>query len=306
MGNFKRYQHIERFGSDEVEHIELGECHVFPKLDGTNGSIWLHDGQICCGSRNRELSLDNDNQGFMAWAMAQPNILVYLLDNPHHRLYGEFLIQHSLSTYRQDAWRRFYVFDVTVDTDDLEVGPEAGFIYLPYEHYKPGLEARGIDYIPPVSIISNSNYEQLVEQLHKNVFMIEDGKGVGEGIVLKRYGYKNRFGRTTWAKLVTSEFKERHAKVMGSNIMLGKKMVEEEIVDKYVTKALVEKEHAKIKAESGWNSKMIPRLLGTVYHALVSEECWHFVKEHKNPKIDFGRVNYFTIAKVKEHMPELF
>ena len=32
---FKQYQHIERFGTTEVQHIELGECFVFPKIDGT-------------------------------------------------------------------------------------------------------------------------------------------------------------------------------------------------------------------------------------------------------------------------------
>lgn len=65
--NFVRYQHIERFGADEVENIELGICHVFPKIDGTNGSVWLgDDGKIQAGSRNRILSLDDDNAGFYA------------------------------------------------------------------------------------------------------------------------------------------------------------------------------------------------------------------------------------------------
>lgn len=308
MGNFKKYQHIERFGTDETEHIELGECYVFPKLDGTNASVWLHDGAVCCGSRNRELSLDNDNAGFMAWATNQIGLAAYLSEHPSHRLFGEWLVPHSLNTYREDAWRQFYVFDVVEDLSDGEMTHEHAerFRYIPYLEYKPLLEAHGINYVPPISIITNSNYEQLVEQLHKNVFLIEDGKGVGEGVVLKRYGYKNRFGRSTWAKIVTSEFRERHAKVMGAPQMPGRKMIEEEIVDKYVTKALCEKELAKIKVEAGWSSKMIPRLLGTVYHALISEECWHFVKEHKNPRIDFGRIDYFTIAKVKQHLPELF
>lgn len=31
---FKKYQHIERFGKDEVEGIDKGLCYVFPKLLG--------------------------------------------------------------------------------------------------------------------------------------------------------------------------------------------------------------------------------------------------------------------------------
>ena len=30
---FQKYMHLERFGTDEVDGINLGECHVFPKLD---------------------------------------------------------------------------------------------------------------------------------------------------------------------------------------------------------------------------------------------------------------------------------
>jgi len=31
---FKKYQHVERFGTSEVEKIEFGTCYVFPKIDG--------------------------------------------------------------------------------------------------------------------------------------------------------------------------------------------------------------------------------------------------------------------------------
>jgi hypothetical protein len=58
---FKSYQHIERFGMTEVENIELGKCYIFPKIDGTNSSVWLDDeSNIQAGSRNRVLTLDNE------------------------------------------------------------------------------------------------------------------------------------------------------------------------------------------------------------------------------------------------------
>ena len=37
---FVKYPHLERFGNDEVQGIEFGECWIFPKLDGANASIW--------------------------------------------------------------------------------------------------------------------------------------------------------------------------------------------------------------------------------------------------------------------------
>lgn len=62
---FVKYPHLERFGNSEVEGIEVGITHVFPKLDGTNASLWLEDNDICAGSRNRVLSKESDNAGFL-------------------------------------------------------------------------------------------------------------------------------------------------------------------------------------------------------------------------------------------------
>lgn len=184
---FKRYQHLERFGTTEVERIELGECYVFPKIDGTNASVWLHNGEIQAGSRTRHLSIEKDNAGFLEWVLKQENLLNYLKENPTHRLFGEWLVPHSLKTYRNDAWRKFYVFEVVEDRDlsELQHDADEKFNYLHYNDYKPLLEKHEIDFIPPISVIRNSNYEQLVNQLMKNDFLIEDGKGYGEGIVLK-------------------------------------------------------------------------------------------------------------------------
>ncbi|QKZ15211.1 RNA ligase family protein [Spirosoma sp. KUDC1026] len=183
--SFTKYPHLERFGATEVHQIELGECYVFPKIDGTNASLWIEDGQLQAGSRTRHLTLEQDNAGFYAWAKEQINLLDYFAENPNHRLFGEWLVPHSLRTYRDAAWRNFYVFDVAIDT------PE-GLAFLPYESYRVQLEAHGIEYIPAISKIKNASYEQLVAQLAKNVYLIEDGKGAGEGIVIKNYDYKNR------------------------------------------------------------------------------------------------------------------
>ncbi len=298
---FKKYQHIERFGTDEVDGIDIGNVWIFPKIDGTNGSVWLEDGEVNAGSRNRKLSLDKDNAGFLAHVSNDERIRKYLEKHPTHRLFGEWLVPHSLKTYRESAWRKFYIFDVTID------GEEDFREYIPYEIYKPMLEEFELDYIVPLAEIKNPAYDRLIHILNQNDFLIEDGKGIGEGIVLKNYDFYNKYKRQNWAKIVCSEFKEKHKREMGAPKSNGEVMVEERIVNEYVTTALIEKTHAKIVNEKeGWRSQYIPMLLGMVFHDLVTEEIWNIVKKYKNPKIDFRRLNTMTIMKIKETKKELF
>jgi len=288
---FKKYQHIEKFGSEETDGINKGMCYVFPKIDGTNAQLWMDEG-LHAGSRKRELSIDSDNAGFYEWAQKQENIIKFFSAHPNLRLMGEWLVPHSLKTYKDDAWRKFYVFDV-MNGDD----------YLSYDEYKPILEKFNIEYIPLLAKIENPTHEELVELLDKNTYLIEEGKGVGEGIVIKNYAYKNKFGRTTWAKIVKSDFRN----IKKPNLKHGNdRIIEKEIVEKYINETLVQKEYAKIANETGWSSKMIPRLLNTVYYCLIKEESWDFVKEYKNPVIDFKKLNFYSNERVKEIIPQLF
>lgn len=295
---FKKYIHLERFGATEVENIEIGKCYVFPKIDGTNASVWLgDDGYIKAGSRNRELSLEKDNAGFYDYVIQNGDLSAFTASNPNLRLYGEFLVPHSLKTYRENAWRQFYVFDVMDENDG----------FLSYDEYQPLLKEYNIEYIPPIKIIKNGSYDDFVYQMNQNNnFLIEDGKGMGEGVVVKNYNYVNKYGRVCWAKIVSSEFKAKHTKEMGAP-EVEHKMVEDEIVNRFVTKALCEKVRAKIELDEGcWKSMYIPRLLNTVYYDLIREESWEIVKEFKKPTINFKTLQHFTNNKIKEHLPMLF
>lgn len=296
---FIKYPHLERFGTDEVDGIELGNCYIFPKIDGTNASVWIDEEQyIQAGSRNRKLALDNDNAGFMNAMAEDLEIKRFLEANPDLRLYGEWLVPHSLKTYRDSAWRNFYVFDVYNDLEEK---------FLSFDDYTSLMDGYDIEVIHPISIIKNPSYENLLREMEKNTYLIDDGKGTGEGIVIKNYGYENKYGRATWAKMVTTTFKEKHVKEMGPSILAGEKMIEEDIVDQFVTTHLIDKTYDKIRTEQeGFNSRNIPELLGRVYHDLVSEEIWEIVKTHKNPTIHFRTLNTLTIRKIKELRSEIF
>lgn len=295
---FQKYIHLERFGTDEVDGINVGECHVFPKIDGTNASVWWGGDGIRCGSRNRQLSLDADNAGFMAWALQQPHIAELCRGRPHLILYGEWLVPHSLTTYRDEVWRQFYVFDV-YDRSREE--------FVHYDVYSQLLAEHGVQFIPCTLKTRNPTYELLHEAAAKNTYLLRENSGAGEGVVIKQYNWKNRFGRTVWAKLITNTFREKHVEAMGGAV-INLKLLEEQIAEEFITEHMVEKIIAKIRNDQGsFTARAIPQLLGMAYHDLVTEELWNAIKSRKfKVKIDFATLHHCTIARVKSLRPELF
>lgn len=307
--DFQKYQHIERWGRDEVAGIEISACHVFPKIDGTNGSVWLgYDGLVKCGSRNREILLENDkiiddNHGFAKYILHSEEtegIRRLIERNPNLRLFGEWLIPHTLKTYVFEAWKKFYVFDVCIPDGDR-------FSYMPYEQYQPLLDNYKIPYIPCIAIVTNPTLPALITIMENNIFLIQNGEGYGEGIIVKNYKYRNRYGNQTWAKIVANEFKAKHNREMGPPTIESKQAIEtkisEELTREVAWKVLVNITHGEIDL---FSSKDIPQLLGTVWHTFINEEMWHVLKKYKNPTIDFKLLQRYVIARTKKLTPEVF
>lgn len=296
---FLKYQHIERWGTTEVEGIEVGKCWIFPKLDGTNSSVWWDGEAVRFGSRNRVLSLDEDNQGFMEWALKDAGVMNAVPNYPNWQLYGEWLVPHTLRTYRNDAWREFYVFDVRDrDTDR----------YIPFDEYDGALRTLGTEVLQPLCTITNPTAENILHEVERNTYLIQDGKGIGEGVVVKNYGWQNRYGRQTWAKMVRNEFKELHVKAMGICEKTGTSIIEAGLAEIFCTPEFVAKTRAKIEADGDTSrSSLIPRLLQTVFYDLVREETWEMLKTLKGERvIDFRRLQQHVILRTKMSAADLF
>ena len=304
---FERYTHIRRLGTEETEGIGDGTYYVFPKLDGTNASAWLGKDMIAGGSRGRRLTLESDNSGFYRWLLQQPNMKEYLEQYPNRRLYGEWLVPHTLRIYREDAWRRFWIFDVTEDRPT-----EDGFeeVYLPFEEYHPSMSEYGLDYISLIAKCAGHgcpiNQENIDKWLAENLFLVDTDQGPGEGIVIKNYEHRSKFdGKLVYAKAVAREFKEASAKK--KSFKVREAGVEDSIISVFCTKDLVDKTHAKIvNDKGGWDPSMIPRLLETVFHDMVSEDIWAMVKRFKSPTVDFRVLRKLSNDRVKKVKENLF
>lgn len=297
---FVKYPHLERLGHPLVEDILNGDIYVFPKLDGTNASMWYDPvaGKCCYGSRNRQLSIEQDNQGFMA-AMEGPEGEQYRLfcaKFPHLRLYGEWLVPHSIKHYRPEAYNQFYIFDVW---DSLLNR------FIHYEQYYWILSNFEVNVVAPLAFGNIASFGEEVKKtfskLAKNTYLIDTPGLHGEGIVIKRYDYSNRFGNTVWAKIINDSF----VNVAGNKVPTGSLTVEEDIANALVTQALVDKEYAKIINDQAEYNSVIPRLLGTVYHCVISEELYGYLKRIKGP-VNFKQLQKEVYSKVKELKKELF
>lgn len=312
---FQEYQHVVKLDDPEVEGLLVGKCYIFPKIDGTNASVWLQTkedtdchGLIQTGSRHRLLSSSNDNAGFHNDIVDKQlsKYAKFFAHHPNLRLYGEWLVPHTLKTYRDDAWRIFYVFDVTMYDKDADAE-----IYLTYETYKVMLDKFEINYIPPLRIITDPSHEDLARCTKINTYLLKEDSGIGEGVVIKNYAFVNQYGRMKWGKIVTNEFKDSNYKEMGAPEKTNH-LIESEMVDKFMTREVVDKIYTNILLENDtvtFNSKWIGRLLEQSYHDFVTEEIWYMVKYIKKNKlrgIDFKSLKQHTLNKVKEFYPQLF
>ena len=295
---YKSYQHIEKLGNKEVEGILKGKCSIQPKIDGTNGVVWLgDDGIIHAGSRNRDLSLDNDNAGFYNTVIKDDNIRKYLLDHKDHYLYGEWLVPHTIRYYHPESWKHFYVFDI--------FSYDRG--YIPYDEYSKELDKYGINYIPEIISIDNPTMEDLTKYLKETKYLIPEDK-MSEGIIIKNYEYRNQYGRCTYAKIVAEEFFNTKSLLRMKNHEAKDKTSEKDIVTTMLSKPLIRKEFAKIKLAypDARRQELIGRTLNTIFHVFIHEELLDYI-EKKKPLINFYYLKKECDERIKEVLrSELF
>ncbi len=297
--SFERYTHIEGWGRSEVEGIEAGTCYVFPKIDGCCTSIWTdspYNILIHCASRNQEITDSTALQGFPDYIRNHKDLPSMVRENPQYRFFGEFLIPHTLKGYREDAWKKFYIFDV--------YHTEQG--YLSYPVYQPMLEHYGVDYIPPQKIITNGNEEDFITELQNNHFLMAEEGGIGEGIVIKNYGFVNKYGRQCFAKMKTNEYLAAHHRVMGAPETEKhpiEAIIAESLDPDVVQKVFVNITHGET---AQFNSRDIPRLLETVWHDWILEEIYQIYKKHHGPTLNLKMLQKYIYNQVKIYLPEIF
>lgn len=261
--NFHPYPKIHRLGKEETDGILDFPVTVQEKIDGANISIWLDNGTVKCGSRTRELPLDESFNGFQETVNNNTLIRQWLIDHPQCRLYGEWLVKHTI-TYPDTAYRKIYLFDILDD----------GNLY-PQEYVQLAAESMLLEY-PTVFLkdVMITDIEKIKESFVGKSGITDAANG--EGIVIKSLEFINKFGDPCYAKLVHEKFKEANAIVFGGNNKHSDSYEEMYIVNKYCTLGRVQKIMMKLQATSERRLDMenTSEIAGRCLHDMIIEECW--------------------------------
>lgn len=307
MANYKSFIHVIRLDETKIDVPAFlnGTVYCFSKLDGTNAAAWAdEEGNIHCGSRTREVTIERDNADFMLFFTTDKStekLREFLIQNPNLIVYGEWLNGWSgrkqAGTIKQYLDPGFWIIGV-FDTD-------AGN-YLYYDIYADLLNGIYDKIDRPIAILNHPTKNAIVELLKDNHFNLPDDTD-GEGVVCWNYDFRDNWGHFQVGKIVAKEFLERKGTPRKEKQAQIREGLEQNIVDAFVTSADCEKCKQKIMVAAGldeWQEtgKYIGMFLNMLYTDLIQEEMLSIIRRFKNPVIDFGILKNACFIKGRQYL----
>lgn len=280
--SFKWYGKIHRIGKAETEGILEWVCTIQEKVDGANLSIWSEDWIIHVGSRtqivwNKEIK--TWFRGAVEYANGHWGIQNYLKLFPNHRLYWEWLVPHTITSYNSENYSHFYLFDIE-DEDSKR---------LPQSYVRGTAELYWIKTPHTFAVITNPTIDNIMEWVGKSTLW-----PIGEGVVIKNEYFVNRFWDKCYGKIVSDEFKEDNAVTFGN---AASEDTEMKLVSKYITLSRVKKIINKIEQneDKDIERKDMAKIIGMTYYDFLQEEISSIAKQGT---INFNRLSKLSTQKI--------
>ncbi|MGM0641500.1 MAG: RNA ligase family protein [Thermotogota bacterium] len=295
MEDFKRYHKIKILGDEENKDIfsYKDDCiYKEEKIDGANFRFLINDGKIIFGSRTRQLTSDDGEDGDIDKNFRR--CVDYIreqtqdLDLSNHEgyiFYGENCVKHTLS-YDWDNIPPFLGFDVYDMKNDR---------YLVFDDVVNCFMALKLPTVPLIEIVKSSDIKLPIKDKDVPVSCYapkSNPKQQAEGIVFKNYD------KQIFAKYVRDEFKEKNAKVFGGKPKYNKQddTNNSEIVFKFCTNQRIEKCIFKLLDDGNkLEMKLMEKLPKMVYKDIMEEE-WRTICFSKW-KVDFKLLNKLFIKR---------
>ena len=285
-----KYQHIERLGNEEVEGLLDGDVIVENKIDGANLTVayYKQHGGIVIASRNyvvyKEGMEEKGFQGAIEYVLNHDGIQTAIYMG--WILRGEWIAKMHNILYSKEVFGHYYVFDVQ-DISSNYIHPDV---------WQPKLKELGVQYVPILAKLTRPTVDQLVE-LTKGPD--EFGGQQKEGIVIKNYSYYNKYGRMTWAKLISDDFREKNKLAFGAT---ANDPPELRFVANIITTGFIMKTIHAIEDQKNIEKlpiKFMPEVLGRVWADAFREELWDFVSKEKVGKFDFRAARKLSDDKTR-------
>lgn len=293
MATFKPFLHVERLDETKIDVANFlsGTIYCFSKLDGTNAVVWADtEGNIHCGSRKREISLDHDNADFMLFMTTDKStekLRNFLIENPNLIVYGEWLNgwdgRKQAGTIKQYLDPGFWIIGVF----DIDAGN-----YLYYDIYAMLLDGVYDKIDRPIVVFTNPTKNDIVNLLSDNHFNLPTDTS-GEGVVCWNYDFRDKWGHFQVAKIVAQEYLEHKGTSQKVRIPQVREGLEHDIAVAFISSADCEKCKQKIMIAEDleeWENtgKYIGMFLNMLFTDLITEEMLSIVRRFKTPIIDFA------------------
>lgn len=262
MSSWHNYGKILNLGHRLIGDIFDGNVLVEEKIDGSQFSFGIFDGEIRLRSRNKAIDINYCESLFEKAAETVKEILPLLRDGWTYR--GEYLRKphHNGLAYNRVPQKHIIIFDIAVDEEK----------YLPYEDKLVEANRIGLECVPKIDFDNGAKFTISVLDSFLNTESILGGQKI-EGVVIKNYSkVLETDHKTMMGKFVSEKYKEVQAKHWKEGHVGGKDILSS-IGEKYKTEArwLKAIQHLTERGEWLGEPKDIGALLKEINQDVLSE-----------------------------------
>lgn len=192
------YPKIWNLGHPHIAELFFDEVRVEEKVDGSQFSFGVLDGNLVCRSKGVELNLDEPEKMFVKAVETARELMPFLTPGWVYR--GEYLQKphHNALAYDRVPNKHIVLFDIMV-------GEES---YTLRETLVQQAAMLGLEVVPEVfrgKVEDAAQFEKLMDRVS---FL---GGAKIEGLVIKNHTRFGKDGKSLLGKFVSSEFREIHA-----------------------------------------------------------------------------------------------